>query len=236
MIFSGEWIKVWGIRILPFPNICSQNDPPYIFLLVAFNKKKIKKSGSPKNTPYKFGGSVKMQIVRARIKALKIKMFKSSPASMSQDTPTLLYMLYFTAKTSIRDVQVVKGAILIRTIDCFLIFFLFFNRSLRLQLRFLIGKLEMNSKRFISRLIDHSLRGHGNTSAVLWLHWSETYPIFVIHRDIWLDFFITLCDFLEFWIAKGVLPEFCIDIDVFFLRKCFTEVLSAPFYKILLSW
>ena len=98
MIFSGEWIKVWGIRILPFPNICSQNDPPYIFLLVAFNKKKIKKSGSPKNTPYKFGGSVKMQIVRARIKALKIKMFKSSPASMSQDTPTLLYMLYFTAK------------------------------------------------------------------------------------------------------------------------------------------
>ena len=174
MIFSGEWIKVWGIRILPFPNICSQNDPPYIFLLVAFNKKKIKKSGSPKNTPYKFGGSVKMQIVRARIKALKIKMLKSSPASMSQDTPTLLYMLYFTAKTSIRDVQVVKGAILIRTIDCFLIFnrffFLFLNRSLRLQLRFLIGKLEMNSKRFISRLIDHSLRGHGNTSAVLWLH------------------------------------------------------------------
>ena len=181
-----------------------------------------------------------MQIVRARIKALKIKMFKSSPASMSQDTPTLLYMLYFTAKTSIRDVQVVKGAILIRTIDCFLIFnrffFLFFNRSLRLQLRFLIGKLEMNSKRFISRLIDHSLRGHGNTSPVLWLHWSETYPIFVIHWDIWLDFFITLCDFLEFWIAKGVLPEFCIDIDVFFLRKYFTEVLSAPFYKILLSW
>ena len=125
MIFSGEWIKVWGIRILPFPNICSQNDPPCVFLLVAFNKKKIKKSGSPKNTPYKFGGSVKMQIVKARIKALKIKMFKSSPASMSQDTPTLLYMLYFTAKTSIRDVQVVKGAILIRTIDCFLIFFFF---------------------------------------------------------------------------------------------------------------
>ena len=51
-----------------------------------------------------------------------------------------------------------------------------------------------------------------------------------------LIFFITLCDFLEFWIAKGVLPEFCIDIDVFFLRKYFTEVLSAPFYKILLSW
>ena len=38
---------------------------------------------------------------------------------MPQDTPTLLDMLYFTAKTSIRDVEVVKGAILNRTIDVF---------------------------------------------------------------------------------------------------------------------
>ena len=38
---------------------------------------------------------------------------------MPHNTPTLLYMLYFTTKTSIRDVEVVEGAILSRTIDVF---------------------------------------------------------------------------------------------------------------------
>ena len=46
-------------------------------------------------------------------------MFKSSPASMPHNTPTLLYMLYFTTKTSNRDVEVVEGAILNSTIDVF---------------------------------------------------------------------------------------------------------------------
>ena len=40
---------------------------------------------------------------------------------MPHNTPTLLpvYMLYFTTKTSIRDVEVVEGAILNSTIDVF---------------------------------------------------------------------------------------------------------------------
>ena len=75
-----------------------------------------------------------------------------------------------------------------------------------------------------------------NMSAVLWLHWSETYPIFVIHWDIWLDFYYNSMWFLGILNCEGGLPEFCIDIDAFFLWKYFTEVLSAPFYTILLSW
>ena len=51
-----------------------------------------------------------------------------------------------------------------------------------------------------------------------------------------LIFFYNSMWFLGILNCEGGLPEFCIDIDAFFLWKYFTEVLSAPFYTILLSW
>jgi len=64
---------------------------------------------------------------------------------------------------------------------------------------FLIGKLlrKIKRNRFISRLMDQKL--------------IRIINVYVIHWDFWL---VISWNFN----CKGVLPEFCIDIDVFFLR------------------
>ena len=48
-----------------------------------------------------------------------------------------------------------------------------------------------------------------------------------------LIFFLTLCDFLEFWIAKGFCRNYI--YVFFFMNISFTEVLCAAFYKILVK-
>ena len=73
---------------------------------------------------------------------------------------------------------------------CFLAFKCFFIDKLHL----LIGKLlrKVNSNRFISRLMDQKL--------------TRIIYVYVIHWDFWL---VISWNFN----CKGVLPEFCIDID-----------------------
>ena len=158
-------------------------------------------------------------------------MFKSLPASTSQDTPTLLYMLYFTAK---REPSWL--GLLIVSLFLTVFFFFYLIDLLVFSYVFSSGNWKWTAKDFYlasliiaceSAEIRLPFSGCIDQKLIRFLSSTGTFD---------LIFFITLCDFLEFWIAKGVLPEFCIDIDVFFLRKYFTEVLSAPFYKILLSW
>ena len=82
-----------------------------------------------------------------------------------------------------------------------------FYRSLNVNLRLLIGKLvrKMNSNRFISCLVDQKLIRIIRISALTFMSSTVSFD---------LIFFITLCYFLN---CEEVLPEFCIDIDVFFL-------------------
>ena len=82
-----------------------------------------------------------------------------------------------------------------------------FYRSLNVKLRLLIGKLvgKMNSNRFISCLVDQKLIRIIRISALTFMSSTVSFD---------LIFFITLCYFLN---CEEVLPEFCIDIDVFFL-------------------
>ena len=55
----------------------------------------------------------------------------------------------------------------------------------------------------------------------------------VIHWDFWLDFFIALSDFLEFWIAKTFCRNF-VFILTFSFYEFFAEVLCAAFCKIII--
>ena len=84
---------------------------------------------------------------------------------------------------------------------------MFFYRSLNVKLRLLIGKLvgKTNGSRFISCFMDQKLIRIIRISALTFMSSTGTFD---------LIFFITLCYFLK---CEGVLPEFCIDIGVFFL-------------------
>ena len=82
-----------------------------------------------------------------------------------------------------------------------------FYRSLNVKLRLLIGKLvrKMNGSRFISFLMDQKLIRMIRIIALTFMSSTVSFD---------LIFFITSCYFLN---CEEVLPEFCIDIDVFFL-------------------
>ena len=88
---------------------------------------------------------------------------------------------------------------------CFLTFYVFY-RSLNFKLRLLIGKLvrKVNRSRFISCLMDQKLIRIIRISALTFMSSAVTFDLI----------FLTLCYFLNY---EEVLPEFCIDIDVFFL-------------------
>ena len=137
-------------------------------------------------------------------------MFKSSPASMPHNTPTLLYMLYFTTKTSIHDVEVVEGTILNRTIDVFPYFFIYFFLIYLLVFSYVFssGNWKWTAKDlYLASLMkacestEIRLRFSGCIDQKLIRFLSSTGTFDLI-------FFITLCDFLEFWIVKAVCRNF----------------------------
>ena len=91
----------------------------------------------------------------------------------------------------------------------------------------LLSLLSLLSNRFLSRLMDQKLIHITVSESV---HWC------LCHLPGLLTwFFITLCDFLEFWIAKGFCWNFVL-ILTFSFYEYFTEVLCAAFYKILIKY
>ena len=64
---------------------------------------------------------------------------------------------------------------------------------------------------------------------------NQCIDIYGIHWDFWLNFFLTLCDFLEFWIGKGFCWSFVL-ILMFSFHEYFTDVLWAAFFKILIKY